>query len=294
MRFHGPIVRPPTDADSLFIEVTAGCSQNQCTFCNYYKQTPFFAAPLKQIEEDLKEAKSKVPHVRKIWASGGNPFCLSPEKQIPVWDLMRKYYPEARISTYAQINDIRHKTVEQIREIHEHGLDDILIGMESGDDEVLAAVHKGYKSRDIVEQTRKLDEAGMPYRMIYLGGLAGKGKLVQSARKSAAVLNQIHPYYLYVTTLAVLPGTKLYEQREEGTFVEAGETERLQEMRELISDLKNRLIIDTRTSTNSVQALVPLPEGKEEVLRFIDKRLSKMNDSAEEEYRIWRDQMRNV
>lgn len=82
MHFHGPIIRPQTDADSLFIEVTAGCSHNACTFCNFYKDTPFMVAPLSQIEEDLKEAKREWPNAKSIWASGGNPFVLSTEKQI--------------------------------------------------------------------------------------------------------------------------------------------------------------------------------------------------------------------
>lgn len=95
MHFHGPIVRPATDANSLFIEVTAGCSHNSCAFCNFYEGTPFWVAPLSQIEEDLQEAKENWPDARDIWASGGDPFVLSTEKQIAVWDLIRKYYPDA-------------------------------------------------------------------------------------------------------------------------------------------------------------------------------------------------------
>lgn len=122
------------DADSLFIEVTAGCSHNACTFCNFYKDTPFMVAPLSQIEEDLKEAKREWPNAKSIWASGGNPFVLSTEKQIAVWDLMKKYYPDARISTYATISDFKQKSVEDIKKIKAHGLDEIMIGIETGDD----------------------------------------------------------------------------------------------------------------------------------------------------------------
>ncbi len=74
MEFHGPIVRPYTDADSLFIEVTTGCTHNSCTFCNFYKDTPFRVAPIEQVEKDLQEASREVPSATRIWASGGNPF----------------------------------------------------------------------------------------------------------------------------------------------------------------------------------------------------------------------------
>ena len=104
-------------------------------------------APLSQIEADLKEAKEKWPDARKIWASGGDSFALSTEKQIAVWDLMRTYYPKARISTYAIISDFKHKSVEEICKIKAHGLDEIMIGIESGDDEVLSFVNKGCTSK---------------------------------------------------------------------------------------------------------------------------------------------------
>lgn len=150
-------------------------------------------APLSQIKEDLKEAKQQWPDAKDIWASGGNPFVLSTEKQIAVWDLMKKYYPDARISTYATISDFKNKTVDDIKRIKEHGLDEIMIGIETGDDEVLQFVNKGYTAQDILDAGRKMDEAGITYRMIYLGGLAGKGNLVKSAKNRLLFLIRFIP-----------------------------------------------------------------------------------------------------
>lgn len=134
------------------------------------------AAPLSQIEADLKEAKEKWPDARKIWASGGDPFALSTEKQIAVWDLMRTYYPKARISTYAIISDFKHKSVEEICKIKAHGLDEIMIGIESGDDEVLSFVNKGYTSEEIIE-------AGLPYEVIFLSGLGGAATVSDTPKR---------------------------------------------------------------------------------------------------------------
>lgn len=294
MHFHGPIIRPQTDADSLFIEVTAGCTHNACTFCNFYKDTPFMAAPLSQIEEDLQEAKREWPGARNIWASGGNPFALSPDKQIAVWDLMKRYYPEARISTYAIISDFKHKTVEDIKRIKEHGLDEIMIGIETGDDEVLSFVNKGYTAQDILDAGRKMDEAGITYRMIYLGGLAGKGKLVRSAEKSAAIFNQIHPYYMMLTNVAVLPGTKLYQQMQRGEWTEATERERIEEIRTLIAELTIPITINSGTSASSVQFEVTLPQEKEQILAELDRVLDHFDDTMETKLQQWRHSMRSV
>ena len=159
MEFHGPIVRPYTDADSLFIEVTTGCTHNSCTFCNFYKDTPFWVAPIEQVEKDLQEASREVPFATRIWASGGNPFCLSSRRLIQLGDLFKKYFPKARVSTYARIDDLFHKSAEDIREIREHGIDDVLTGIESGDDDVLKAVNKGYTAEDVIRECQKIGQA---------------------------------------------------------------------------------------------------------------------------------------
>ena len=294
MHFHGPIIRPQTDADSLFIEVTAGCSHNACTFCNFYKDTPFMVAPLSQIEEDLKEAKREWPNAKSIWASGGNPFVLSTEKQIAVWDLRKKYYPDARISTYATISDFKQKSVEDIKKIKAHGLDEIMIGIETGDDDVLSFVNKGYTAQDILDAGKKMDEAGITYRMIYLGGLAGKGKLVESAKKSAQIFNQIHPYYMMLTNVSVLPGTKLYNQMQAGEWTEATEKERIEEIRTLIAELNIPITINSGTSTSSVRFEVTLPQEKEQILSELDKTIDQFDEQTEAALAQWRHSMRAV
>ena len=294
MHFHGPIIRPQTDADSLFIEVTAGCSHNACTFCNFYKDTPFMVAPLSQIEEDLKEAKREWPNAKSIWASGGNPFVLSTEKQIAVWDLMKKYYPDARISTYATISDFKQKSVEDIKKIKAHGLDEIMIGIETGDDDVLSFVNKGYTAQDILDAGKKMDEAGITYRMIYLGGLAGKGKLVESAKKSAQIFNQIHPYYMMLTNVSVLPGTKLYNQMQAGEWTEATEKERIEEIRTLIAELHIPITITYGTSNSSVRFEVTLPQEKEQILSELDKTIDQFDEQTEAALAQWRHSMRAV
>jgi radical SAM superfamily enzyme YgiQ (UPF0313 family) len=294
MHFHGPIIRPPTDAASLFIEVTAGCSHNACTFCNFYKDTPFMVAPLSQIEADLKEAKRDWPDAKNIWASGGNPFVLSTEKQIEVWDLIKRYYPDARISTYAIISDFKNKSVEDIKKIKEHGLDEIMIGIETGDDEVLQFVNKGYTAADILEAGRKMDEAGITYRMIYLGGLAGKGKLVESAKRSARIFNQIHPYYMMLTNVSVLPGTKLFEQMQAGKWTEASEKERIEEIRTLLNELQIPITVNSGTSTTTVRFEVKLPEERQEILSQLDDVLDKFDEKTENALRRWRHSQRAV
>lgn len=278
MHYNGPIVRPPTDANSVFIEVTVGCTHNSCTFCSFYHGFPFRMAPMEQIEEDLQEAARRWPHARRVWASGGNPYALRTERLEEIGRLIHRYLPEARISTYARVDDLNRKSVEEMVRLKEAGFVDLVVGVESGDDDVLRDTNKGYTAADVLEGCSKLEKAGVSWRAIYLGGLAGKGRLVESARRSAALLNRLHPYMMYLTTVAVLPGTVLFDEAEDGSFVEADERERLEEFRTLLSEMENPITVHSLTSTVSTPFVARLPEQKEEILKELQDAESRLTD----------------
>lgn len=294
MKFYGPIIRPQTDADSVFIEVTVGCTHDGCTFCNFYKDFPFRVIPIDEVEENLKEASVLYPHAKRVWASGGNPFALSVDKLETLAKLFKKYLPKANIATYARINDFYNKSVEDIRHLKNLGINDIVIGIESGDDEVLNYVKKGYTASDIIRECQKLEEAGMIYRIIYLGGLGGHGKGIQNALNSAKVFNQIHPSYMILTNVSVLPGTELYQEMQEGTFKEASEKERIQEMRTLVANMNNKITVDSMTAASSIYFKANLPEDKQALVTELDKMIENHTEEKERTLHSRRSKMTSV
>ena len=243
MHYNGPVIRPQTDADSVFIEVTVGCTHDSCTFCNFYDGYPFRVAPLEQVEADLKEAAQYNPHAKKVWASGGNPYALSTEKLAVLAKLFKKYLPEGRISTYARVDDLLRRSVEDMRYLKQLGFEDIVVGIESGDDEVLAHTKKGYTAADILEGCKKLEQAGVDYRVIYLGGLAGHGKAHESAKVT--------------------------------------ERERLDEFRTLLANMNNEIVVFSATSTNSMPFVVHMPFEKAEIVQKLDAAIDSMTDEKE-------------
>ena len=294
MHYNGPIVRPQTDADSVFIEVTVGCTHNSCTFCNFYQDYPFRVAPLAQVEEDLKEAALLEPHAKKVWASGGNPYALPTEHLAKLAALFKRYLPEGRISTYARVDDLLRKSVEEMRRLKELGFEDIVVGMESGDDAVLSHTKKGYTAADILTGCKKLEAAGVDYRVIYLGGLAGRGKVHDSALKTAAVLDQLHPYMMILTTLALLPGTELWDEWQAGKFQEVTERERLDEFRTLLGHMENEIYVFSATSTNSMPFAVRLPAQREEIVAALTAEIDGMTDEWEAQMARMRHAMHSV
>lgn len=294
MHYTGPVVRPPHEMHSILLEITVGCTHNSCRFCNFYHDTPFRMAPLTQIEEDLKEVCRFNPNAKRVYALGGDPFTLSVRSLKKIGTLIRSYLPKANIGTYARITSIMPKSIEELKELRATGLNDLVIGIESGDDEVLDFMNKGYTAADILEQCLKLEQAGINYYVIFLGGLAGHGNGIRNARNTASVLNQLHPSHMYMTSVAVLPGTELYADVAEGKFQEASELERIQETLELIRALKNPITLYGQSVANPVNFVAKLPDQKESLIEELEDTIAKFTDKDETSLRRYRESLRNV
>ena len=164
MHFTGRTWRPPYESASFIIQATSGCTYNKCNFCSLYKDEPFKMAPMEEFEADLAELKLYQPNARRIFLTGANPFAMSYEKLKFLALTVRDYLIKCQtIAMFASIRDIRDKEVWQLKKLRAMGINGLSIGTESGDDETLALANKGYTSADIVEQCRKLDEAGIEY-----------------------------------------------------------------------------------------------------------------------------------
>ena len=294
MHYTGPVVRPPHEMQSILLEVTVGCTHNSCRFCNFYRDTPFRMAPLAQIEADLKEVHRFNPGAKRVYALGGDPFTLSVKKLKEIGNLIKSYLPEANIGTYARITSIMPKSVEELKELRAVGFNDLVIGIESGDDETLAFMNKGYEASDILGQCLKLEQAKINYYVIFLGGLAGHGNGIRNARNTASVLNQLHPSHMYMTSVAVLPGTELYDDVSEGKFEESSELERIQETLELIKALKNPITLYGQSVANPVNFVAKLPEQRDFLIQKLENTIAKFTDKDEKSLRRYRESLRNV
>lgn len=294
MHYTGPVVRPPHEMNSILLEVTVGCTHNSCRFCTFYRDTRFRIAPLEQIESDLKEVQRYNPNAERVYALGGDPFTLSVSRLKNIGKLIKKYLPKANIGTYARVDSIIHKTVDELKELREIGFNDLVIGIESGDDEVLKMMNKGYTSNQILIECRKLEEAGINYYVIYLGGLAGHGKGERNAHRTAKILNQLHPSHMYMTSVAVLPDSELYQDVLAGRFQEATELERIKETLLLIQSLKNPIILYGQSIANPVNFIAKLPEQREELLEELENVIRNFLDKDEEMLRKHRKSLRAV
>ena len=293
LHFDGPVWRPPYEATSQLLQVTAGCTWHRCKFCTLYGKQKFRMSPMDEIESDLKVINRIQPRAHRVFLTGANPFVLTSSRLLDIALLIRKYVGERHptIGCFARITDITKKTLDELRELHHLGFDHLTIGVESGDSETLSMVNKGYQSGEIIEQCMKLEAAGIRYNLFYLVGLAGKGQGERNATRSAAVFNQLHPISIGLLSLTLLPESQLYKERKEGLYQEATEHERLDEMMTLISKLTCRTHILARTVSNPIPFTGYLPTDREVILHDLKEASSRL---TEEQLRSYRDSIESL
>ncbi len=225
MHYTGTIWRPPYEASSLLLEVTAGCTHHRCKFCTLYADLPFQfrMSPMEDIEADLKEAQKMYRSffgrkVSRTFLTGANPFVLNYDRLMEIAELVHRYFPEMEtIGSFARVTDVTLKTDEELAALRGAGYDGLTIGIETADDEALRFMDKGYLSADILEQCGRLDKAGIRYSFFYLTGISGAGRGEDGARITAAVCNQLHPALVGANMLTIYPDSRLIRKSGMGT-----------------------------------------------------------------------------
>ena len=195
MHYTGTIWRPPYEASSLLLEVTAGCTHHKCKFCTLYNDLPFSfrMSPLEDVESDLREAQlwgtdpiamltarlqgiPRPERIQRAFLTGANPFVLQYKRLMAIAELIRQYVPSIKtIGCFARITDVTLKSDEELTSLRRAGYDGLTIGIETGDDEALRFMNKGYTAADIVTQCQRLDRAGIHYSFFYLVSISGAG-----------------------------------------------------------------------------------------------------------------------
>jgi radical SAM superfamily enzyme YgiQ (UPF0313 family) len=219
MDYEGLIIRPPSEAYSLLLQVTVGCSHNKCTFCGAYRQKKFKIKSLEQIKKDLHEASS-YENVDRVFLCDGDALIIPQPRLEEILKLINTNLPNIeRIGTYANAKSILRKNVEELKKLRDLGLNIIYLGVETGNVEVLQKIHKGVTYEQMVEAGRRVKEAGILLSITVLLGLGGIEKSIEHAIDTAKILSDIDPDYVGALTLMLIPETELYEDYVAGRFV---------------------------------------------------------------------------
>ena len=277
MRYQGTVIRPPSEADSLIVQVTYGCSNNTCDFCGTYLDKPFAVRPPQEVEEDVRELHETVRRrVRRVFLADGDALALSTRRLLAVLALLHEQLPNLqRVSSYATARNLLARNAEELRQIKEAGLELVYLGLESGDDQTLAAIHKGITAAEQIEGCRRASQAGIRLSVTAILGLAGAGRSLEHARATGQAFSRIDPEYIGVLTLMLEPGTAMTRRVRSGELVLPDSLGMLAELRGMIASTD---VTDCLFRSNHASNYLPvggrLPQDKESMLAALDRVLA--------------------
>ena len=219
MNYEGDIIRPPSEANSLLLQVTVGCSHNKCTFCPAYKSKKFRIKSFDYTQEDILKA-SRYTSIERVFLCDGDALIIPQERIVQILNLIGTHIKGIkRVGTYANAKSILRKTVDELIQLRENGLRIVYLGIETGNDELLKEIKKGVTSEEMIQAGRRLKEAGIVLSATIILGLGGIKKGIEHAFDTARILTEIDPDYASALTLMLVPGTPLYSDYMSGNFI---------------------------------------------------------------------------
>ena len=275
MHYEGYCIRPPSEAYSILLQVTLGCSHNKCTFCGSYKEKKFTIKDDEIILSDILFASKYMKRQDRVFLMDGDALIIPQKRLMWILDRIKEYLPWVRrVGAYANTKSIRMKSLEDLIELRENGLGILYLGVETGDDELRKKINKGSRSRTCIEMGRKVKEAGMKVSVTVLLGIAGRERSLEHARATGELLSAMDPNYVGALTVMLIPGTPLYEEYRKGEFQLPNEKELLIELREMIAHTHlSRGLFYSNHASNYLPVKAKLPKGKQEALDLIDAAL---------------------
>lgn len=275
MHYEGNMIRPPSEAYSILLQATVGCSHNKCTFCGAYKGERFKIKSDAIIDADIDFAATHCRRQRRLFICDGDALIIPQKRLLRILQSIRQRLPwVTRVGVYANTKSIRMKTPKELAELQANGLGIAYMGVESGDDVTLQAVRKGADARKMIEAGRKLRKAGIKLSITVLLGIAGRERSTQHAQATGRVISAIDPEYVGALSLMLIPGTPLYADYQAGHFELLSAEAMLHELGIMIAntDMTGGLFHANHAS-NYLPLKLKMPADKEHALDLIDRAL---------------------
>lgn len=276
MHYEGMIIRPPSEADSILLQVTLGCSHNKCAFCGAYKEKRFTIQDDAIIDADIDYASRNLRFMRRVFLIDGDALIIPQPRLIRILERIRERMPWVqRVGIYANSKGILRKTPEELAVLRDLGLQIVYFGLESGDAEVLRDMKKGHSPERMIEAGKRIREAGMKLSVMVILGLAGPGqRSLEHARATGEALTAIDPNYVGVLTLMLYPNTEVTNRVRAGEFKLLSPREMLVELREMLFHTNmSRGLFFANHASNYLPLRVKMPADKAKALESIDAAL---------------------
>lgn len=276
MHYEGNIIRPPSEADSILLQVTVGCSHNKCAFCGTYRGERFKIKSDDIIWQDIAFAAQYCRRQRRVFLCDGDALIIPQKRLLAILQAIREQLPwVTRVGAYANTKSLSMKSDEELKALHDLGLGILYMGLESGDDPTLKAINKGATAEKMIAMGRKAKQAGFKLSITVILGIAGRERSQAHAEATGRVLSAIDPDYVGALSLMLVPNTPMYTDYREGRFPLLGPDEMLRELRTIFANTHlSRGLFHANHASNYLPIRARLPKDREAVLDLIDKALA--------------------
>jgi radical SAM superfamily enzyme YgiQ (UPF0313 family) len=275
MHYEGQIFRPPSEANSILLQVTTGCSHNRCSFCSMYAQSRFSIKDDSIVNADIDFAAQHCRRQNRLFLCDGDALILPQPRLVAILEQVREKLPWVeRVGAYANPKNIKAKSVEELQQLHDLGLGIVYLGLESGDNETLKEIDKGADAAVMVEMGRKVRAASIALSITVILGIAQLERSRIHAVETGRVLSLIDPEYVGALSLMLTPGSSLYQQYKQGSFYLLSPRQMLEELRTMLyhTDLSGGYFHANHAS-NYLPIKARLPGDKEATIELLDRAL---------------------
>ena len=277
MKYEGMIFRPPSEAESLILQVTVGCSYNRCTFCSAYQGKRFRIKRFEEVKEDIDEVSPYGSRIQKVFLADGDALAIPQKELVRVLSYLKaKLSGLERVGIYANAKDILKKDVEELKVLKDLGLGIIYLGLESGDREVLRRIKKNATVDQLIRAAKRVKESEILLSVTVILGIGGVKGSQAHAMETGKVLSEMDPDYVGALSLMVVPGTPIEREIKTGKLVLPTPFGLIQELETMIQNCQcTRCFFASNHASNYLPLRIRMPEQKEEALRRIREVLQK-------------------
>lgn len=277
MNYSYPLYRPPSEANSLILQVTEGCSFNRCSFCSMYRTKTFGEKPLAEVLEEIKTFAQQQPSTRRIFLADGDALYRDTKSLLIILNALYQAFPKlSRVSSYALPNNLITKSLEELTELKNSGLTLIYYGIETGSTELLKGITKGATAQKMVEGLQKVSNAGIKVSATVILGLGGQHYWQEHIEQTAELINQLKLNYLSTLQLTLDEQIKeeFYQKfsRLERPFEAQSDQQMLQEQILLVSLVKplSPVIFRSNHASNALPLKGVLPKDQKTILKQLE------------------------
>lgn len=289
IKYVGDVYRPPSEAYSLIVQATIGCTHNKCSFCKMFKEKRFQTRPTEDIIADFAWARKRYRSVPRIFLADANALCLKTDKLMPILTYIEETFPECeRVTIYGRASDILRKTEDELRQLREHGLTMVYIGAESGSDKVLEMCHKGETRQQLIDAVKRIEKVGIKASVTFISGLAGRDGWEDHAIQTGTMITEMNASYVSLLTLLVDPQAPMYDDIQSGRLKLLTPQEVLAETHLMLENAnpEKTCIFRSNHASNYLSLKGDLPQDRDRFLTQIEAAMKNTGMLKDERFRL--------